>query len=191
MLGAPYVLRRPPGLSPMGREPSDCSWSETDLQSSTERRGKGREKGEASSSALQAQLRALALRNFAQLFKQMPKALEKSCFESTLEAFFGRWPLVLDFQSGEASGLGLCHWLHGEGLMIGRYVWCSIMKSRESSIQPIPHSPTGPELLAGHRATLPRMVKAWGFLLCEFRVLFLGCCCFEIVFIQNYGLRIP
>jgi len=91
VLGAPYVLpgratRPPPGLAL--RDPSDCSWSETDASATERVKGKGKEAG-SRLEPLQIQLRALALRNFAQLFRLWPKA------------FFGRWPLVLDFQSGE------------------------------------------------------------------------------------------
>lgn len=96
VLGAPYVLpgraRPPPGLAGLApRDPSDCSWSETDASATERVKGKGRGEGKDSSKVepLQIQLRALALRNFAQLFRLWPKA------------FFGRWPLVLDFQSGE------------------------------------------------------------------------------------------
>ncbi|CAJ1420815.1 unnamed protein product [Effrenium voratum] len=92
VLGAPYVLPGrvlpPPGLS----VPSDCSWSETDAAEGRSK-GKGRDGKDGASAVamLQLQCRSLALRSFAQLFKLWPKA------------FFGRWSLVLDFQSGEVS----------------------------------------------------------------------------------------
>ncbi|CAK9025570.1 Hypothetical protein SCF082_LOCUS17140 [Durusdinium trenchii] len=94
VLGAPYVLPRRTAAEVSGRAEvsSSVSWSETEPQSAAERKGKGRGEGKDAVTALQtlqAQCRSLSLRNFAQLFKLWPKA------------FFGRWPLVLDFQSGE------------------------------------------------------------------------------------------
>lgn len=100
VVGAPYVLpgRRPPTVAAPAGLPglpsSDCSWSETDGISSaveTKSRGIRRESkdGTTAATTLQAQCRAAALRDFAHLFKLWPKA------------FFGRWSLVLDFQSGE------------------------------------------------------------------------------------------
>ncbi|CAE7250055.1 unnamed protein product [Symbiodinium natans] len=99
VVGAPYVLpgRRPAAAAPAGPPglpSSDCSWSETDAISSaveTKSRGHRHENtdGTTAASSLQAQCRTAALRDFAHLFKLWPKA------------FFGRWALVLDFQSGE------------------------------------------------------------------------------------------
>ncbi|CAK9025329.1 HEAT repeat-containing protein 6 [Durusdinium trenchii] len=94
VLGAPYVLPRRTAAEVSGcaEVSSSVSWSETEPQSAAERKGKGRGEGKDAVTALQtlqAQCRSLSLRNFAQLFKLWPKA------------FFGRWPLVLDFQSGE------------------------------------------------------------------------------------------
>ncbi|CAE8737401.1 unnamed protein product, partial [Polarella glacialis] len=111
--GAPYVTRcrvplqgpGPPGLAALGAPPlsSDWSWSDRDTELSAvdadsvaavRRRTAGKGRGGAEDAAtvamaLQAQCRAGALRSCVQLFKLWPKA------------YFGRWPLVLDFQSGE------------------------------------------------------------------------------------------
>eukprot|EP00931_Biecheleriopsis_adriatica_P116783 TRINITY_DN92379_c0_g1_i1.p1 TRINITY_DN92379_c0_g1~~TRINITY_DN92379_c0_g1_i1.p1 ORF type:complete len:1146 (-),score=274.50 TRINITY_DN92379_c0_g1_i1:31-3270(-) len=117
VVGAPYVVRArgnpvgssivagPPGLT---MPASDCSWSDTDALSSAvdadpgarnEARARGLldDTSVGGTTALQVQCRVSALRNFAQLFKLWPKA------------YFGRWSLVLDFQSGEvcrSSGAG-------------------------------------------------------------------------------------
>jgi len=50
VLGAPYVLpgraRPPPGLAGLApRDPSDCSWSETDASATERVKGKGRGEG--------------------------------------------------------------------------------------------------------------------------------------------------
>ncbi|CAK0907249.1 unnamed protein product, partial [Prorocentrum cordatum] len=102
--GASYVVRerRAAGAAvakPTGGYPlSETERSEAEASAGTpsrRRTGTGAVEDEYTvQQSLAAQCRTAALRNFAQLFRLFPKA------------FFGRWPLVLDFQSGEASRAG-------------------------------------------------------------------------------------
>ena len=109
VVGAPYVVR--PGVAagvagPAGALLSSDDRSElnatgpgsgADGGAGARRRAAGKSRGAAGEDAASAMVtvaaycRTFALRAFAVLFKAYPRA------------FFGRWPLVLDFQSGESS----------------------------------------------------------------------------------------